>query len=103
MMEQLLNSIGADKDSVNKPTRDGIDPCVKYVREVLPFDPKPAFLTQLNEPLTSAWVQAAEYPDRPLAQWLSEGTPAGITRHAEQTGIFPPATTTDQVQEKVLQ
>ena len=103
MMDKLLNSIGAEKDAVNKPTPDEIDLCTQYVRKILPFNSKPAFLTQLNEPLITAWVRAAEDPDKPLTRWLREGTPAGITQHAEQTGISPPASKTDEMQEKVLQ
>ena len=48
-------------------------------------------LMELCAPLIAAWARAANGPDIPLTRWLGESAPAGIERHPECVGAFPPA------------
>ena len=48
-------------------------------------------LTEVISPLVSAWIARAGDPDVPLAEWLRDGAPAGITQQPENVGVGPPA------------
>ena len=41
--------------------------------------------------------------DRPVVEWVKGGTPAGIEKHAEQCGIFPPASSHEAATQRTLQ
>ena len=46
-------------------------------------------LTEIVSPLIKAWIHRSKDPDTPLAEWLRNGAPAGITRQPANVGIFP--------------
>ena len=102
--ETISAAIGDSKETLIRPAGEEIAACLRYVAKVLPIDDSDVTtLTQLNHPLLSAWVHAAGDLDRHVVEWVKGGTPAGIEKHAEQCGIFPPASNHEAAMQRTLQ
>ena len=90
VMEDILDAVGKPKGEVKGPRSEDIVECrnrvARFLHADLDHDPG---LTEVCAPLIRAWIEAANDPDTPLADWLFRGAPAGVDEHPECVGIFP--------------
>lgn len=112
--DMIFGSLGKSKEEANLPSSDQIRGCLDAVVNILTAElshsssssassSATSQLTQLNSHLLRLWVLASQDPDIYIVEWLDSGAPAGISRHAEDAGIFPVASDSDAAQARVLQ
>ena len=89
LQRQCLEAIGSD-DSAKTPNLEHIDEIRRELEALLDLDRQKPLERGLEYGMLGSWGRIAGDPDADFIEgWLRDGSPAGITDHVEDPGIFP--------------